>query len=293
MSDGESGKGTHAPPESEAARAGSSSSSMALEEPRAYVAAVAMRLPPFWPANPKVWFVQVEAQFSRRGITTSRTKYEEILCALPTEYATEIQDLLLDPPDDQPYEKLKELLLTRIADSERQKLRQLLTAEELGDRKPSHLLRKMKSLLGAKAKVIDSSLLRELFLQRLPSNVQMILASADTTAIDKLADMADRIIEAAPPTIGSVSAPATGADLRSIIREEVAAALNQQGRSHPRYSSGGSRGGRNRSRRRSASRGGTRSEENHDGRCWYHQRYGDAARKCRPPCTAGNAQASR
>ena len=275
------------------ARSSGASSGMALEDPRTFVAAVATRLPPFWPANPRIWFVQVEAQFSRRGITVSRTKYEEVVCALPTEYATEIQDLLLDPPEDRPYEKLKEQLISRIADSESQKLRQLLTAEELGDRKPSHLLRKMQALLGDKAKMIDSSLLRELFLQRLPSNVQMILASADTTAIDKLADMADRIIEAAPPTIGSVSTPAAGADLRSIVREEVAAALNQLGRSRPRHSSGGSRGGRNRSRRRSASHGGTRSEENHDGRCWYHQRYGDAARKCRPPCTAGNDRASR
>ena len=55
--------------------------------------------------------------------------YEEIVCALPTEYAAEVQDLLVDPPTEDPYEKLKTLLIKRIADSERQKLRQLLTAE--------------------------------------------------------------------------------------------------------------------------------------------------------------------
>ncbi len=101
---------------------------MSLEAPATIVAAVATRLPPFWPANPQVWFIQVEAQFSRRNITNSRTMYEEIVCALPTEYAAEVQDLLIDPPTDGPYEKLKELLIKRIADSERQKLRQLLTA---------------------------------------------------------------------------------------------------------------------------------------------------------------------
>ena len=67
-------------------------------------------------------------------------KYEEIICALPTEYATDIQDLLLDPSEEEPYEKLKQQLITRIADSERQKLRQLLTVEEHGDRIPSQLL---------------------------------------------------------------------------------------------------------------------------------------------------------
>ena len=264
-----------------------------LEDPRTFVAAVAVRLPPFWPANPRIWFVQVEAQFSRRGITTSRTKYEEIVCALPTEYATEIQDLLLDPPDDEPYEKLKQQLIARIADSERQKLRQLLTAEELGDRKPSQLLRKMQLLLGEKAKMIDSSLLRELFLQRLPANVQMILASADSMTLDKLAEMADRIMEAAIPTISSVGATAGGGDLRKIIREEVAAALKTQERSRTRYSPGGNRGRRNRSRRRSSSRERSVTDVNQEGVCWYHQRFGENARKCRPPCTAGNDRASR
>ena len=64
----------------------------------------------------------MEAQFSRRGITNSRTRYEEIACALPTEYATEVQDLLFDSLDEEPYEKLKEQFVARIADSEHQKL---------------------------------------------------------------------------------------------------------------------------------------------------------------------------
>ena len=279
--------------ESSTASAPRTSDHRPVEDPHTFVAAVAVRLPPFWPANPRVWFVQVEAQFSRRGITTSRTKYEEVVCALPTQFATEIQDLLLDPPEDEPYEKLKQQLISRIADSERQKLRQLLTAEELGDRKPSQLLRKMQLLLGEKARMIDSSLLRELFLQRLPANVQMILASADSMTIDKLAEMADRIMEAATPTICSVSAPAEAGDLRKIIRQEVVAALKTQERSRSRFSPGGNRGNRNRSRRRSGSRGRSTPDVNSEGVCWYHQRFGENARKCRPPCTAGNDRASR
>ena len=53
---------------------------------------------------------------------------QRVVCALPTEYATEVQDLLVDPPEEEPYEKLKDKLIARLADSERQKLRQLLTA---------------------------------------------------------------------------------------------------------------------------------------------------------------------
>ena len=43
----------------------------------------------------------------------------------------------------------------------------------------------MELLLGEKAKFIDGSLLRELFLQRLPSNVWMILASADEMTVQE------------------------------------------------------------------------------------------------------------
>ena len=73
---------------------------MSIEEPPTNVAAVATRLPPFWPASPGVWFIQVEAQFSQRGITASKTKYKEIVYTLPKEYTTEVEGLLIDPPEE-------------------------------------------------------------------------------------------------------------------------------------------------------------------------------------------------
>ena len=72
-------------------------------------------------------------------------------------------------------------------------------------RKPTQLLKRMQRLLDDHA---DNSFLRELFLQRLPANMRMVLASTpDTSNLDKLAEMADKIMEVATPAVSSVATP--------------------------------------------------------------------------------------
>ena len=178
----------------------------AVAAPPPAVSAVSVKLPPFWPADPEVWFAQVEAQFLTRGIRSQKTRFDYVVSSLNPEFATEVRDLLLRPPADNPYDTLKTELIKRTAASEQRKLQQLISGEELGDRKPTQLLRRMQQLLGDQpgAGTDANTFLRELFLQRLSPNVRMVLASADKNMeLHKLADMADKVVEVAAPTVST------------------------------------------------------------------------------------------
>ena len=251
------------------------------------VATASIKLPPFWPSDPEIWFAQVEATFTTRRITSQRTRFNYVITSLSPEVATEIQDLVLKPPDTTPYTVLKEQLIRRTAASEQRRLQQLFNAEELGDRKPTQLLRRMQQLLGDGASVTDSTFLQELFLQRLPPNVRMVLASTSTMAtLNKLAEHTDKVVEVVAPTVAATGAPPFPELLTEIeqLRAEVqklqASVRNlthqPQGYSH------------------SQSRHASPAPSDRP-TCWYHQKYGAKARKCVPPCNydqPSNEQAS-
>ncbi|BHF70800.1 hypothetical protein SprV_0301385300 [Sparganum proliferum] len=93
-----------------------------------------------------------------------------------------------------PYSALKAEILRLNAVSDRQRYHQLIKEESLGDRKPSELLRRMRTLLGDMQ--VDEKLVKAMLLERLPADVQTILASgSQDLTLSHLAEMADRMIE--------------------------------------------------------------------------------------------------
>ena len=276
----------------------------ATPAPPPTLAAVSIKLPPFWPTDPMVWFLQIEAQFSTRGISSQRTRFEYVITSLSPEIACEVRDLLIRPPEERPYDTLKAELIKRTAASEQRKLQQLLSGEELGDRKPTQLLRRMQQLLGDHQPTPDNAFLKELFFQRLPANVRMVLASADpSTALPKLAEMADKIIEVAtPPTVAAtstavsevatpptVAATATPVSEMQQLREEVTrladlVASITAGQRPPQRGRSRSRG----RRPQSPARPDPQTSQIADPICWYHKKFGEAAKKCQQPCNWGN-----
>lgn len=240
------------------------------QEQAARVSSVSVKLPPFWPADPHLWFAQVEAQFTVKGISAQKTKFDYVVSSLSPEFATEVRDLLIQPPNETPYDTLKTQLIRRTAATDQQKLQQLLSVEELGDRRPTQLLRRMQQLVGNTPGLADGALLRELFLQRLPATVRMVLASAgSSTSLQDLAQMADRIVEVAVPSVSAFQTPSPTHTELDDLRSEIAA-LKSTLKSYTRRRSPSPR---------------PRQMDSQEQLCWYHERFGDAARKCKEPCS--------
>ena len=165
------------------------------------VSAVSLKLPPFWPGDPELWFAQVEVQFALRGITAQTTKFSYVMASLTQEYAHEVRDVLLHPPTDDPFTHLKQQLIARLCASEQKRIRQLLSEEQLGDRTPSQFLRHLQQLQGSTA--VESALLQELFMQRLPSQVRMVLVSTPDLPLERQALLADNLMEIASTPVSS------------------------------------------------------------------------------------------
>ncbi|BHF85614.1 hypothetical protein SprV_1002878300 [Sparganum proliferum] len=98
---------------------------------------------------------------------------------------------------DEPYTRLKEAIIQRVAKSANLMLRELFTQVELGDQTPSQLMRHMRSLLAGRD--MDDAIFREIWLEKLPVPMQQVLAMLDSkTPLEKLATHADRIKECYP-----------------------------------------------------------------------------------------------
>ncbi|XP_077970384.1 uncharacterized protein LOC120347492 isoform X1 [Styela clava] len=164
---------------------------------RQYVSRDPFKIPPFWIDSPQLWFRCVESAFSRAGILTETKKFDEVLAVLDNSVIDRIGLDLLEIHGLRPYAQLKEALLTKFAPTEDQRLTAFLHTSELGDQMPSEMLKRLKFLIGPERlqETLANSLLKKLFLEKLPSSIRNILASNYDNTVDQLAIQADRIVQ--------------------------------------------------------------------------------------------------
>lgn len=222
--------------------------------------AVSLKLPTFWTSQPHVWFEQAEAQFHVRQINVDDTKYYYVVSSLDQEAAGHIIDFLRHPPADKKYEGIKKLLTDTFGLSRRARAAKLLHMDGLGDRKPSDLMNEMLALLDGHKPCL---LFEQLFLEQMPDDIRLIIADDDFSDPRKLAARADVLWQAKQQDDTTINNPV----LQRVSRASA----------------------------HSDSATGTPSvNTNRNKWCYYHQRWGSDARRCRPPCVhPGNALAGR
>ena len=165
----------------------------------------------------------MDAYFAANAVSSPELQYSVLISSLPAALIVEVTDIINSSAGTYTCAQLKEQLLKRTSVSQKDRVRQLLTEEELGDRKPSQLLRSMRNLLGTT--MIDEGFMKELFLSRLPHDTQVVLASSkERNSVEHLAELADNIaaICSKNTTVAGVSSvqPDTGDTAASTARQQ-------------------------------------------------------------------------
>lgn len=241
-----------------------------------------VKMQAFYESEPELWFIVVESQFAARKITNEKSRYSHVVANLNCTTASQVKELLKTPFAEGHYQKLKEKLISIYAETGSEKFRKLISNADIGDKKPSQFLNYMKSLADNS---ITDDFIKKLWIQRLPAASRAVL-SASKDNLDDLAKMADSMWEVSDRF--SMNAIKVEKDPLESKIDKLATALeklSQRFNSNDKkehVSRRDSTPHHNRSRSKSTqSRDSTKDEHE---LCWFHHKFGDAAKKCREPC---------
>lgn len=254
------------------------------------VPAISLNLPSFVDLKPRVWFAVFETEIHTKNVVSDYDKYSHLIPRLPKEFLQVIEHVILNPPAEGKYELVKHLILEAVEPTAKATLDQLFAASELGDRTPSALLREIRGMAGSH---VDEYFLKELWLRRLPPQVQAIVAIQLHKPLNEVASAADIVAERLQVT-ATTSKLSQDRETNDLLREIEAlrvsntrlpgpsqASRTHIGRSPTRYL-----------RRSSPYRFGRKNDlsparqkpQPNDELCWYHQRFGLKAKRCKQPC---------
>lgn len=261
------------------------------------ICAQVTKLPDFWQDEPEAWFERVEAMFDLANITCDETRYKYILAHASRElipYIVGIRNTPL-PDGESSYTIFKKRVVQGFACSEEAKLGSLFKAQFLGDSKPSQLLLQLRNVSSGQC---SDTVLRSLFLERLPEKVKIILAVSSSVTLDDLALLADKIMENQSSSVDLNEIKSN--DLYEIIKElqDKVSFLSVQIK---KLTFADNTTNRFRTRSTSRNRGNANIKSTHDHRttgsvkspmtegdsstCWYHKKFGPRAKWCKEPCS--------
>jgi hypothetical protein len=150
----------------------------------------AVKLPPFWTANPRAWFTRAEGAFRLRNIADEESRFFNCLHALPERTVSLIANLVeADPLPANPYAELRRRLLAAHQLTDIQRVEQLHNLPPLAAQKPSELLAEMLRLCPRGQE--NNTFFNCLYLNKLPRELRILLSEADMADKQALGARAD------------------------------------------------------------------------------------------------------
>jgi len=246
--------------------------------------------------SPQCWLELLELRFKSQRITSQQSLLHHILSVLPPELLQSIATKLPDiATANEPYNELKRTLLLSFTPTFEQIFTKYFTSQSLGNSTPSAFLTRVTTDLEALHPGItsgkDAAVLKRFFIKALPSLVQAVLAGTGITDLKELATIADNIMATQITNtnhtfqqsgnypvmaIENHTGSTSSTDHQMTILLTQIAALQTEVTNLKSVVS----------KRQSTPPPARRSRSHSQSRmlCYYHQKFGNKARKCQLGC---------
>ncbi|XP_029159095.1 uncharacterized protein LOC114931282 [Nylanderia fulva] len=219
------------------------------------------------------------------------TKFRYVATQLSGEALRSVSDLVINPPAQNKYESIKRRVMSAYDEGNEARLRRLLRGHEMRDEKPTAYLHRLRALAGDQC---GDAIIRSLLFEQLPEAARTILAISDTSNLQRLAEMADKALDAMRRMVTATHiVPAKSLNTQTIsgtlsALEESLNALTLQVSKMQKQLDRNKRFRRSRSKGRGNQPRALTPANTHSNKpefCYYHNRFGANARKCQNPCT--------
>lgn len=225
---------------------------------------LSVKIPTFF-SNAEIWFSQVDAAFQISNIRNQTTMYFHLLMNLPPSTLESVAHAM-DPNSEFPYDKLKLAVIKELSITAGQAMDRLIQPQSLNGRKPSRVLKELKtwSHIAQPGINVDSNhILRHQFMTTLSTNIQHHLVGRETMKLDDIAELADKYyeIEERNGSVNMISLKPNFEDQLVELTKEINWIKRHitEKKASPNY--------------------------DHLPLCYYHSKFGKFAKKCQPPCS--------
>lgn len=129
--------------------------------------------------------------FHQKGISHQEDMLGYVDSVLLQDVISKEKEIIISPPTEKPYDKLCDKITACMTVSTRKRIMQLLEQETLGNSTLSQFLKQLQNLVEG---TVDKSILKHIFLQRIPAQYKLTIAVLDkSTPVEQMVSIVDHI----------------------------------------------------------------------------------------------------